>query len=128
LKEGLEETLTVKRLGLQGALERSLATTNPIENLHSVTRTIAGRVKRCPNGDTALRWVSAPVIEAERGFKRLKGYRAMSTPRDRPPRSRQREVDDNATQGRLDHDQSRHPESQLATGQSPSWVKIQLTH
>ena len=77
LKEGLEETLTVKRLGLDGALERSLATTNPIENLHSVTRAIAGRVKRCPNGDTAMRWVSAAVLEAERGFKRLKGHRAM---------------------------------------------------
>jgi transposase-like protein len=77
LKEGLEETLTVKRFGLDSALERSLATTNPIENLHSVTRGIAGRVKRCPNGETALRWVSAGVLEAERGFKRLKGYRAM---------------------------------------------------
>jgi transposase-like protein len=77
LKEGLEETLTVKRLGLDGALERSLATTNPIENLHSVTRAIAGRVKRCPNGDTAMRWVCAGVLEAERGFKRLKGYRSM---------------------------------------------------
>lgn len=77
LKEGLEETLTVKRLGLDGALERSLATTNPIENLHSVTRAIAGRVKRCPNGDTAMRWVSAAVLEAERGFKRLKGHRSI---------------------------------------------------
>ena len=77
LKEGLEETLPVKRLGLNGALERSLATTNPIENLHSVTRAIAGRVKRCPNGDTAMRWVAVAVLETERGFKRLKGYRSM---------------------------------------------------
>jgi len=78
LKEGLEETLTVKRLGLDGALERSLATTNPIENLHGVTRAITRRVKRCPNGDTAMRWVAASILEAQRGFKRLKGYRAMT--------------------------------------------------
>ena len=79
LREGLEETLTVKRLGLTGSLERSLSTTNPIESTNSVIRRVSGRVKRCRNGEMALRWVAAGLIEAERGFKRLKGYRAMST-------------------------------------------------
>ena len=79
LREGLEETLTVKRLALTGALERSLSTTNPIESTNSVIRRVSGRVKRCRNGQMALRWVAAGLIEAARGFKRLKGYRAMPT-------------------------------------------------
>jgi transposase-like protein len=79
LREGLEETLTVKRLALTGALERSLSTTNPIESTNSVIRRVSGRVKRCRNGEMALRWVAAGLIEAARGFKRLKGYRAMPT-------------------------------------------------
>ena len=78
LKEGLEETLTVKRLGLDGFLERSLATTNPIENLNGVARTITRRVKRCADGQTALRWVCAAMLDASHHFKRLKGHGQIS--------------------------------------------------
>lgn len=77
LREGLEETLTVKKLGLQGTLERTLATTNPIENLNGSIRRISGRVRRCRNGEMALRWVAAAVFEAEKGFRRLRGYRDL---------------------------------------------------
>jgi putative transposase len=77
LREGLEETLTVKRLGLSGALERSLATTNPIENLNSSIRRISGRVRRCRGGSMALRWVGAAVLDAQQGFRRLKGVAEM---------------------------------------------------
>jgi transposase-like protein len=77
LKEGLEETLTVKRVGLSGLLERSLATSNPMENLNGIARTIVRRVKRCAHGQTALRWVCAAMLEARHGFKRLKGHARM---------------------------------------------------
>src|SRR5208337_3149962 len=46
LKEGLEETLTIHKLGVTGLLMKTLSTTNPIESCFSVTRTITGRVKR----------------------------------------------------------------------------------
>jgi putative transposase len=77
LREGLEETLTVMRLGLPENLERVLSSTNLIENLFSRVREIGRRVKRWQNGTMVLRWTAAGVLEAQRGFRRLVGYRAM---------------------------------------------------
>jgi transposase-like protein len=77
LREGLKETLTVKRLGLTGALAKTLETTNPIENMNGGIRRVTGRVKHCRGGQMALRWVASGALEASRGFRRLKGYREM---------------------------------------------------
>ena len=77
LHEGLEETLTVMRLGLPENLERVLSSTNLIENLFGRVREIGRRVKRWQNGTMVLRWTAAGVLEAERGFRKLVGYRAM---------------------------------------------------
>lgn len=49
-------------LGLLGRLERTLATTNPIEKLHGITRAMTGRVKRCRNGAMALCCVAAGLL------------------------------------------------------------------
>jgi transposase-like protein len=78
LREGLDETLTVMGLGLSHALTRSLSTTNPIENMNDRIRATARRVKRWDGGTMILRWVLVGVLEAERGFRRLKGYKDMS--------------------------------------------------
>ena len=77
LREGLEETLTVMRLGLPDNLERVLSSTNLIENLFSRVREIGRRVKRWQSGTMVLRWTAAGVLEAERGFRKLAGYRAI---------------------------------------------------
>jgi transposase-like protein len=77
VREGLEETLTVKKLNLTGRLERSLATTNPIENMNGTVRRISNRVKRCRGGSMALRWVAGAMLEAKRGFRRLRGHKDM---------------------------------------------------
>lgn len=77
LREGLEETLTVMGLGLPRALERTLATTNPIENLMNAVRRVSGRVKRWRGGEMILRWMGAAVGEAQNGFRRLKGHAGM---------------------------------------------------
>jgi putative transposase len=79
LREGLEETLTVMRLGLPENLERVLSSTNLIENLFSRVREIGRRVKHWQSGTMVLRWTAAGVLEAERGFRKLVGYRAMPT-------------------------------------------------
>jgi putative transposase len=79
LREGVEETLTVMRLELPENLERVLSSTNLIENLFSQVREIGRRVKRWQNGSMVLRWTAAGVLEAERGFRKLAGYRAMPT-------------------------------------------------
>jgi putative transposase len=77
LREGLEETLTVMRLDLPESLERVLSSTNLIENLFSRVRDTARRVKRWMGGLMILRWTAAGVLEAERHFRKVAGYRAL---------------------------------------------------
>ncbi len=77
LKEGLEETLAVKKLGLTGALAKTLETTNPIENVNGGVRRVGGRVKRCRGGGMALRWVATGALEHATKFRRLKGHKEM---------------------------------------------------
>ncbi len=77
LREGLDETLTVLRLGIGPTLRKSLATTNPIESTFSTVRWISRRVKRWPTGTMALRWALAGVAEAEKTWRRLMGKADM---------------------------------------------------
>ena len=77
LREGLEETLTVHKLGIAGLLRKTLSTTNPIESCFSVTRTITGRVKKWNGGNMVQRWAVAALLRAEKRFKRVKGYREI---------------------------------------------------
>jgi transposase-like protein len=79
LQEGLEETLTVVRLGVPELLRKSLATTNPIESAFSVAEAATRRVKRWRDGDMRQRWCVAGLLDAERRFNRVKGYRHMQT-------------------------------------------------
>lgn len=62
---------------LNDALTRTLATTNPIENLNSVLRRIHHNVKRWQGGTMVLRWVAVGLHEAVKGFRRLKGHEGM---------------------------------------------------
>jgi putative transposase len=77
LREGLEETLTVTRLGVSGALKRTLCSTNPIESMIDTVRTVQRNVKRWRSGDMRLRWTAAGMAEAQRGFRRVKGHRDL---------------------------------------------------
>jgi transposase-like protein len=74
LKEGLPETLTVIRLGLPPILRRTLRSTNPIESMLSVCREHSANVKRWQNGQMALRWCAAGMLEAEKQFRRVNGH------------------------------------------------------
>lgn len=76
LREGLEETLTVIRLGLPPALRRSLATTNMAENLIGHVRRVARNVKRW-KGDMRRRWTWLAIADAARRFRRIKGHRDL---------------------------------------------------
>jgi len=77
VREGLEETLSVLTLSLSARLRRSLATTNAAESLLSRTRHVKRNVKRWRSGQMMLRWVAAGVLEAVKGFRRVKGYADM---------------------------------------------------
>lgn len=77
IREGLEETLTLIALGVGGWLHRTLCSTNPIENIQGTLQRVARNVKRWRGGAMALRWAVAALAEAEKNFRRVKGYRDM---------------------------------------------------
>jgi hypothetical protein len=75
--EGLDEMLTVNRLGLPAQLRRSLACTNSIENVMGTVRRVCRNVKRWRNAAMALRWTAAGMLEAAKGFRRLKAHKQL---------------------------------------------------
>ena len=77
IREGLDETLTVQRLGLTGALQRTLRTTNIIENLNGSVEHYSRNVKRWRGGQMIQRWVASALVEAEKRFRRVRGYRDL---------------------------------------------------
>jgi transposase-like protein len=77
LREGLEETLTLLDLGVRGALARTLMSTNPIENLMSTLQRVSRNVKRWQHGAMALRWAVTGLLEAQKTFRRVKGFREL---------------------------------------------------
>lgn len=77
MREGLDETLTMMAFKLPAALARSLASTNALENIQGGIRRTCRRVTRWKGGSMVLRWVGAALVEHSRGFKRLRGYRAI---------------------------------------------------
>ena len=77
LREGLEEMFTVARLGIDGRLAKTLTTSNPIESMISIARTTNRNVTRWRDGQMVLRWTAAGMLNAERSFRRVKGYKQM---------------------------------------------------
>ena len=75
VREGLEETLTLQGLGIDGTLYRKLRTTNAIENLNSGIAAYAKNVKRWQGGSMVLRWASAAIVEAGKKFRCVQGWR-----------------------------------------------------
>jgi putative transposase len=78
LREGLDETLTVLRLGLPTTLCRTFSTTNAIENVNGTLRKVIRNVKRWQGEPMIRRWVALGVAEAQRGFRRVKGHGQMN--------------------------------------------------
>jgi len=79
LREGLDETLTVLRLRVPPTLARTLRSTNCIESMISVCREHAGNVKRWRDGQMALRWCAAGMVEAGKQFRRVNGHLHLPT-------------------------------------------------
>jgi len=78
LREGIAETLTLTRLGIKGSLKRTLASTNPCESMIEIVRRTSRNVKRWQSGDMCLRWTAAGMLEAERQFRKIIGYRDLA--------------------------------------------------
>lgn len=77
LREGLAEMFTARRLGVTPALAKNLTNTNCIESMISVARRTSGRVTKWKDGTMKKRWIAAGMLEAERSFRRIKGYKDM---------------------------------------------------
>jgi transposase-like protein len=75
--EGIDEILTVTRLGLPVELRRSLACTNIIENMNGTIRQVCRNVKRWRDAKMVLRWTAAAMLEAAKGFRRLKAHKQL---------------------------------------------------
>src|SRR5712692_1064698 len=113
LREGMEETLTVTRLRIDPALAIHLVTTNPIESAFSCVRRLTGRVKRWRSGMMKHRWCATGLLDAEKRFRRIKGFSSMPL----------------WSQRRRSHNGSGEPlrEFQLRAGQRPPQWLIYIT-
>ena len=79
LREGLDETLTVLRLGVPPTLARTPRSTNAIESMISICRDRSANVKRWRDGQMALRWCAAGMVEAGKQFRRVNGHLHLRT-------------------------------------------------
>lgn len=78
LREGLDDMFTVSRLGIDGRLAKTLTNTNAMESMISIARTTTARVKHWRDDNKMRqRWCAAGMLEAERSFRRVKGYKQM---------------------------------------------------
>ena len=70
----MAETLTILRLGVPPTLARTLHSTNPIESMIEICREHSKNVKRWRDGQMALRWCAAGMLEADHQFRRVNGH------------------------------------------------------
>jgi transposase-like protein len=92
LDEGLEETLTLHRLGLFGTLGRSLKTTNCLESLNAQLGQLTDKVDRWRTSEQKHRWVASAVLAIEPRLRRIKGYRHLAQLQEALQRDIQREA------------------------------------
>ena len=78
LREGLDDTLTLMRLGITGMLAQTLRSTNACESMIEIVRHTQRNVKRWHGGDMRKRWTAAGMLVAEQQFRRIIGYRDLA--------------------------------------------------
>jgi putative transposase len=78
LREGMDDTLTLMRLGIDGQLAKTLCSTNPCESMIEIVRYTQRNVKRWQQGDMRKRWTAAGMLVAEQQFRRIIGYRDLA--------------------------------------------------
>jgi len=79
VREGMAETLTVLRLGVPPTLARTLRSTNAVESMIGICRDHSRNVKRWRDGQMALRWCAAGIVQASKQFRRVNGHLHLPT-------------------------------------------------
>ena len=82
LDEGMEETLTLQRLGMFEKLGKSFKTTNCIENVNKSLEIYTGRVTRWQNSDQRQRWVATALLEIEPRLNCVMGHEHLKELRE----------------------------------------------
>ena len=77
LEEGLEETLTLHRLGVYGVLGRSFKTTNCLESVNALVEERCAKVDHWKNSSQRQRWLATALIDIEPRLRRVIGYRHL---------------------------------------------------
>jgi len=77
LAEGLEETLTLHRLGVFALLGKSLKTTNCLESINSLVEKRCGKVNCWKNSSQKQRWLASALLDIEPRLNRVKGYKHL---------------------------------------------------
>ena len=77
LTEGLEETLTVHRLGLPDVLRRTFRSANPIESMFDKVEYRSRRVKSWKGRNQVARWAASSLLLHEKKFRRIRGYKQV---------------------------------------------------
>ncbi len=77
LDEGLEETLTLHRLGVFALVGRSLKTTNVLESVNAQAEQRCGRVDHWKNSNHKQRWLAAALLDIEPRLRKLLGHRHL---------------------------------------------------
>lgn len=77
LREGLEETLTLHKLGVFAALGLSFKTTNCVESINSMAEQRCGKVRSWKNSSQKQRWFAAALLDIEPRLRRVRGYRDL---------------------------------------------------
>src|SRR4051812_33644613 len=101
LREGLADMFSVRRLGIDGTLARTLTCTNMIESMISIATTTCRNVKHWQDkGDMRRRWCAAALLEPDRQSRRARGHRqppqlAAALQRHPPPASPPCHTDNN---------------------------------
>ena len=79
LAEGLDETLTLHRLGLYGVLGRSLKTTNCLESINALVEERCAKVDHWQNSSQRHRWLATVRLDIEPRVRKVMGYRHLPT-------------------------------------------------
>jgi len=77
LEEGMEETLTLHRLGMMSTLSQSFRTTNCIENVNSLLQQLTHNVRRWTNSSQRHRWVATALLDIQPRLRRVKGHKHL---------------------------------------------------
>jgi putative transposase len=75
LKEGMDDLLTLHRIGMPPELRKSFYTSNPIDSAFSSTKLRTMRVKRWnKKTDMIKRWASTHLLEQEKTFRKVNAF------------------------------------------------------